>query len=84
VQPDPIRPVPVGLFSGEALTLWRLRRDTARSSCFVAEWPGAYWFAVECDGGELLASETLASVEAVLARADEARAAWIRDGWIED
>jgi hypothetical protein len=84
VLPEPTRPVPAGLFNGEALTLWRLRRDTVRICCFVAEWPGAYWFAVESDGGELLSSETLPSVEAVLARSDETRSTWIHDGWTED
>jgi hypothetical protein len=84
VQPEPIRPASVGLFNGEALTLWRLRRATARISCFVAEWPGAYWLAVECAGGELLSSETLPSVEAVLARSDEVRSTWLRQGWTEE
>ena len=84
VQPEHARPAPTGLFNGEALTLWRLRRDNTRITCFVAEWPGAYWLAVECAGGELLASETLPSVEAVLARADEARSAWLRQGWSEE
>jgi hypothetical protein len=84
VEPEPIRQAPVGLFNGEALTLWRLRRDTARVDCFVAEWPGAYWLAVECAGGELLSSETLPSLEAVMAKSDEARSEWIRQGWTEE
>jgi hypothetical protein len=84
VQPERTRPAPAGLFNGEALTLWRLRRDTTRIACFVAEWPGAFWLAVECAGGELLSSETLPSLEAVLARSDEARSAWVRQGWIEE
>ena len=84
VQPEPDRPATVGLFNGEAVTLWRLRRGRTRISCFVAEWPGAYWLAVECAGGELLASDTLASIDAVLARSDMERADWLRDGWTED
>jgi hypothetical protein len=84
VQPEPTRPASVGLFHGEALTLWRLRRDTTRIACFVAEWPGAFWLAVECAGGELLSSETLPSLDAVLARSDEARSAWVRQGWNEE
>jgi hypothetical protein len=84
VQPEQARPAPVGLFNGEPLTLWRLRRGKTWISCFVAEWPGALWLAVECAGGELLSSETLPSVEAVLARADEARSAWLRQGWSEE
>jgi hypothetical protein len=84
VQPDPVRPLTVGLFNGEALTLWRLRHDAARICCFVAEWPGSYWLAVECAGGELLSSETLPTLEAVLARSDETRCAWICKGWIEE
>jgi hypothetical protein len=84
VQPEQARPASVGLFNGEALTLWRVRRGTSRISCFVAEWPGAYWLAVECAGGELLASETVPSLEAVLALSGEARAAWLRQGWIEE
>jgi len=84
VQPEPLRPAPAGLFNGEAVTLWRLRRDTTRISCFVAEWPGAYWLAVECAGGELLSSETLPSLEAVMTRSDETRSAWLRQGWTEE
>jgi hypothetical protein len=84
VQPEHTPPASIGLFNGEALTLWRLRHDTTRISCFVAEWPGAFWLAVECAGGELLSSETLPSIEAVLAKADEARSAWIRRGWTEE
>lgn len=84
VQPEPTRPEPVGLFNGEALTLWRLRRDGIRIACFVAEWPGAFWLAVECTGGELLSSETLPSLEAVLARSGEVRSSWLRQGWVEE
>jgi hypothetical protein len=84
VQPEPTRPAPARLFNGEALTLWRLRRDTTRISCFVAEWPGAFWLAVECAGGELLSSETLPSVEAVMARSEATRSAWILEGWTEE
>jgi len=53
-------------------------------TCFVAEWPGAYWLAVECAGGELLSSETLPSLEAVMTRSDETRSAWLRQGWTEE
>lgn len=84
MQPERTRAASVGLFNGEALPLWHLRRDTTRIACFVAEWPGAFWLAVECAGGELLSSETLPSLEAVLARSDEARSAWVRQGWIEE
>jgi hypothetical protein len=84
VQPERTRAASVGLSKGEALTLWRLRRDTTRIACFVAEWPGAFWLAVECAGGELLSSETLPSLDAVLARSDEARSAWVRQGWNEE
>lgn len=84
VQPEPALPAPVGLFNGEALTLWRLRRDRTRIACFVAEWPGSYWLAVECAGGELLSSETLPSIEAVMNRSAEARSAWLRQGWSEE
>ena len=84
MQPEPVRPASAGLFNGEALTLWRLKHDTTRIACFVAEWPGAYWLAVECAGGELLLSETLSSLDAVLARSDEARSGWVRQGWTEE
>ncbi|MGE5199589.1 MAG: hypothetical protein ACM3H9_08100 [Rhodospirillaceae bacterium] len=84
MQPESTPPRPVGLFNGEAVTLWRLRHDGTRISCFVAEWPGSFWLAVECTGGELLSSETLPSLEAVLARSEEARASWIREGWVEE
>jgi hypothetical protein len=50
----------------------------------VAEWPGSYWLAVECAGGELLSSETLPSIEAVMNRSAEARSAWLRQGWSEE
>ncbi len=84
MKPQPSRPAAVGLFNGEALTLWRLRRGATRISCFVAEWPGAFWLAVECAGGELLSSDTLATIDDVLARSDEDRMARLRDGWRED
>ena len=84
MEPERTRPASVGLFSGEALTLWHLRRDTTRIACFVAEWPGAFWIAVECAGRALLSSETLPSVEAVLAAAEQARFTWNRQGWIEE
>jgi hypothetical protein len=84
VKPDSTHPASVGLFNGEAVTLWRLRRDEGRIRGFVAEWPGAYWLAVECACGELLSSETLPTIEAVLARSEEAKAAWVRKGWTEE
>jgi hypothetical protein len=84
VQPEPTRPAPAGLFNGEALTLWRLRRGATRIACFVVEWPGAYWLAVECAGGELVSSETLPSIDEVIARSDEARSVWLRQGWTEE
>lgn len=84
MQPEPSPPAPVGLFNGEAVTLWRLRRGATRIDCFVAEWPGAYWLAVECAGGELLSSQTLAALDDVMAKSDAERSAWIADGWTED
>jgi hypothetical protein len=84
VQPERTHAASAGLFKGEALTLWRLRRDATRVSCFVAEWPGAYWLAVECAGGELLASETLSSLDEVMTRSDQTRSAWILEGWTEE
>ena len=84
MQPDPAHPVQAGLFNGEALVLWRLCRSTRRIHCFVAEWPGAYWLAVECAGGALLASDTLATIDAVLARSEAARLEWIGKGWTEE
>lgn len=84
MDPHPTRPATVGLFNGEALTLWRLRRGATRISCFVAEWPGSYWLAVECAGGELISSETLTTIDDVLARSDADRSARLRDGWMEE
>ena len=84
MQPDPASPAPVGLFNGEAVVLWRLRRDAGRVRCFAAEWPAAFWLGVECAGGELLASETVPSLEAVLAGSEAARATWLRQGWTEE
>ena len=84
VQPDPASPAPVGLFNGEAVVLWRLRRDAGWVRCFVAEWPAAFWLGVECAGGELLASETLPTIEAVISHSADLRAALLREGWRED
>ena len=84
VQSGPARPDPAGLFNGEAVILWRLRRDRASIRCFAAEWPGAFWLAVECGGGALLSSETLRSIDDVVARAERARQAWIRQGYREE
>ena len=84
MQPDLSRPGTAGVFNGEALTLWRLRRETGGIHCFVAEWPGAFWFAVACDGGELLASETLSTAEEVLARSAGVRATLLSEGWREE
>ncbi len=83
-MPDPVRPHTVGLFNGEAVVLWRMRHRTGRIQCFVAEWPGAFWLGVECAGGTLLSSETLPSIDAVLARSEAARSVWAREGWIEE
>jgi hypothetical protein len=84
VQPDAAAPTSVGLFNGEAVTLWRLRRDAAWVRCFVAEWPAAFWLGVECAGGELLVSETLPTIEAVLSQSVGVRSALLREGWREE
>ena len=73
-----------GLFQGEALVLWRLRRPSGRLRCFVAEWPTGFWFAVECPGGELLVSETLASIDEVIVRAADVKAPLLAEGWQEE
>jgi hypothetical protein len=73
-----------GLFQGEALVLWRLRRPSGHLRCFVAEWPSGFWFAVECPGGELVVSETLPGIDAVIARAAEVKAPLLAEGWQEE
>jgi hypothetical protein len=78
------RPRQTGLFQGEALVLWRLRRASGRLRCFVAEWPSGFWFAVECPGGELVVSETLTTIDAVIARAAEVKAPLLAEGWQEE
>jgi hypothetical protein len=84
VHPDAAGPASAGLFNGEALTLWRLQRHAAWIRCFVAEWPSGFWLGVECAGGELLSSETLATIEDVLSRSTGARSTFEREGWRED
>jgi hypothetical protein len=78
------RPRQTGLFQGEALILWRLRHTSRHLRCFVAEWPTGFWFAVECPGGELVVSETLSGIDAVIARAAEVKAPLLAEGWQEE
>jgi hypothetical protein len=84
VASDWPRPRQTGLFQGEALVLWRLRHASGHLRCFVAEWPSGFWFAVECPGGELVVSETLAAIDAVITRAAEVKATLLTEGWQEE
>jgi hypothetical protein len=84
VASDWPRPQETGLFQGEALVLWRLRHPSGYLRCFVAEWPSGFWLGVECPGGELVVSETLATIEAVIARAAEIKAPLVTGGWREE
>jgi hypothetical protein len=78
------RPPVAGPFNGEALTLWRLRHDSGNLRCFVAEWPSVFWLGVECAGGELVVSETLPTMDAVVARAADVKAPLLIEGWLEE
>jgi len=78
------RPAPAGAFNGEAVTLWHLRHETGKLRCFVAEWPTGFWLAVECAGGELLVSETLPTIDAVITRATDVKAPLLNEGWLEE
>jgi len=84
VASDWPRPQQTGLFQGEALVLWRLRRPSGQLRCFVAEWPTGFWFAVECPGRELILSETLAAIDEVIVRAADVKASLLAEGWQED
>jgi hypothetical protein len=84
VASDWPRPQQTGLFQGEALVLWRLRHASGHLRCFVAEWPTGFWLAVECPGGELVVSETLATIDAVIVRAAEVKAPLLAKGWQEE
>ena len=84
VASDWPRPHETGLFQGEALVLWRVKRESGHLRCFVAEWPAGFWLAVECPGGELVVSETLATIDAVVARAAEIKAPLLAEGWREE
>ena len=77
-------PLTAGLFRGEAVTLWRLRLDDRTLHCFVSEWPGAYWLGVECSGHELVASETLPDIAAVVAHAAELHRSYLSEGWLDN
>lgn len=72
------------VLGGEAVTLWRLRHASGQLHCFVAEWPDSYWLAVECAGGELVISETVPEIGALVRRADAIRNPLLAEGWSED
>lgn len=77
-------PAAAGPFSGEALVLWRLRHESGNLRCFAAEWPIGFWLGVECAGGELIVSETLPTLDAVVARAADVKARLRDEGWLEE
>ena len=78
------RPALAGPFNGEAVTLWRLRQESGNLRCFVAEWPAGFWIGVECAGGELIVSETLPTIDEVVARAGDVKAPLLNEGWLEE
>jgi hypothetical protein len=43
-----------------------------------------FWLGVECAGGELLVSETLPTMDAVVARAADVKAPLLIEGWLEE
>ncbi len=82
-SPWPLPPRP-GLFSGEAIVLWRLAHGERRVVCFVVEWPAGYWLGVECSAGELQVSETLTAMGDVVGHADVLKAQFLAEGWNEE
>jgi hypothetical protein len=65
---------------GEAITIWRLVRDGEELHCFLVEPPRGFWLGVE-RGHDLVLSETYASAEPALARAEALRAPLVTAGW---
>ncbi len=72
------------MFGGEALTLWRLRCPQGHLRCFVVEWAEAYWLGIECAGGDLLVSETVAGITRVVSRAEQLKEPLLAEGWVEE
>ena len=64
--------------------LWRLRNASGNRRCFAAVWPRGFWLGVECAGGGLVLSETLSTIDAVIARAAEVKAPLLIEGWLEE
>jgi hypothetical protein len=84
VRSDWPRPESTGLFNGEALVLWRLRRESGCLRCFVAEWQTGFWLGVDCPGGALVVSETLRTIDDVVTRAADIRTPLVQEGWREE
>jgi hypothetical protein len=78
------RPTTADPFCGEAVVLWRLRNASGNLRCFAAGWPRGFWLGVECAGGGLVLSETLSTIDAVMARAAEVKAPLLEEGWLEE
>jgi len=75
-QPSPI------YLRGEAVTLWRLSRDTERLRCFIVEPPGGFWLAIE-KGPDLLFSQSYDDLDGALARAEGLKSPLLVAGWAE-
>ena len=67
---------------GEAVTLWRLRRNDTHLHCFIVEPPSGYWLAIE-KGSDLLFSQTYGDLDGALARADGLKSPLVVAGWAE-
>jgi hypothetical protein len=67
---------------GEAITIWRLARDGDELRCFLVEPPRGFWLGIE-RGHDLVLSETYASAEPALARAEALRAPLVTAGWMD-
>ena len=67
---------------GEAVTLWRLRRNDHDLHCFIVEPPSGYWLAIE-KGSDLLFSQTYADLEGALVRAEGLKSPLVVAGWAE-
>jgi hypothetical protein len=67
---------------GEAVTLWRLARESDLLHCFIVEPPRGFWLGVE-RAGELVFSETYTELETALLRAEGLKSPLLVAGWTE-
>jgi hypothetical protein len=73
---------PSNSLRGEAVTLWHIARGRDELRCFVVEPPRGFWLGVE-RGHDLVLSETYASLDPALARAEALKAPLVAAGWTD-